>query len=366
MHCFLDILYRRIEEAQYAEYRDNYDEYRFGLRQSAGLWDEIKFQGRRVARSCGWFRRKWINVASSHSLAEFMPLASDFNWFYDRLADDESKRLLVEIIAYRMMGLRAVKLPLSTDRYRKERQAVESMSDPDNQAGTDLMGNALVYYDLNSIGYPLSLYMRNPHTHFILEQYSHHAGRVMVEKGDIVLEGGGCYGDTALYFAHRTGAEGQVHSFEFIPSNLAIMKRNLELNPDLESRVVIARYPLWNLTGETVYINENGSASRVSSEKLGGCDSSAETITIDDYMTKHNLPRVDFIKMDIEGAEENALIGARNTICSYSPKMAICLYHSLGDFVRLPRILDQYCPSYKFYIKHATMHAEETVLFAKV
>jgi hypothetical protein len=74
---------------------------------------------------------------------------------------------------------------------------------------------------------------------------------------------------------------------------------------------------------------------------------------------------VDFIKLDIEGAEEQALRGAEQTIRKMRPKMAVCLYHSPDDFVRLPRLLDEYCPNYKFYIKHATMHAEETVLFAK-
>ncbi len=366
MSCFADHLYRRLEEAQYADYRDNYDEFRFGPRQPFGLWDEVKFQGRRVARRCGWFRRKWINVASSNSLADWMPMIGDLNWLHGRLADEESKRLLVELVAYRIMGQQAVKLPLSTAQYREKRKAAEKMSNPHDQAGRDFMGNALVHYDLASIGYPISLYMRNPHTQFILEQYAYHAGPVMVENGDVVLEGGGCYGDTALYFAHRTGGEGQVHTFEFVPSNLEIMQRNLELNPDLARRVAIARYALWNSSGNTVFVEDNGSASKVSHEHFDGCDLRAETITIDDYVAKHNLPKVDFIKMDIEGAEESALIGAKMTINRYHPKMAICLYHSPGDFVRLPQILDEYCPSYKLYIKHATMHAEETVLFAGV
>jgi FkbM family methyltransferase len=61
-----------------------------------------------------------------------------------------------------------------------------------------------------------------------------------------------------------------------------------------------------------------------------------KTIAIDDYASSIGLPHVDFIKMDIEGAELPALKGAIKTIHSHKPKLAIAIYHSLDDLVNIP------------------------------
>ena len=52
--------------------------------------------------------------------------------------------------------------------------------------------------------------------------------------GDYVIDAGGCYGDTALYFANEVGAKGKVFTYEFIPSNLTFLDKNISLNQLLE------------------------------------------------------------------------------------------------------------------------------------
>jgi FkbM family methyltransferase len=365
MICFADHLYRALELAQFAEHRNNYDEVRFGPAKPCGALESINYQCRRIARRLGWYRRTWINVASSSALAAWTPLLEELDWLYHRLADDASRSLLVDIIAYRIMGARAVRLPLSNPTYLKKRDELSKLGDESNQIDIGFMGWKLSLFDLSSIGYPIKLYMRNPIVSFDVEQYAHEASDIRADDGDVVIEGGGCYGDTAAYFAHKVGPSGSVHVFEFVPSNLNILERNLDLNPTLKQRVTIARHPLWNESDMNVFVQDRGPASNVSMKERPGYEIKAQTVTIDDYVTRSGLDRIDFIKLDIEGAEENALFGAEHTIRTMHPKMAVCLYHSPKDFVRLPRLLDQYCPNYKFYIKHATMHAEETVLFAK-
>ena len=74
--------------------------------------------------------------------------------------------------------------------------------------------------------------------------------------------------------------------------------------------------------------------------------------------------RVTFIKMDIEGAELEALKGAEETIKRYRPKLAICVYHKPEDIVEIPKYILNINPDYKLYLRHYSDNAGETVLYA--
>jgi hypothetical protein len=68
---------------------------------------------------------------------------------------------------------------------------------------------------------------------------------------------------------------------------------------------------------------------------------------------ERNLPRVDFIKADIEGAECAMLLGAAETIRKYRPKMALCIYHrDSTDHWLVPETLLSICRNYRFHLKH--------------
>lgn len=90
------------------------------------------------------------------------------------------------------------------------------------------------------------------------------------------------------------------------------------------------------------------------------------TITIDDFVKREKIARVDFIKMDIEGYELEALKGAMNTIKAHKPKLAISLYHKFDDFTLIPLWISQLGCGYELYLDHYTIYAEETVLFARM
>lgn len=74
-----------------------------------------------------------------------------------------------------------------------------------------------------------------------------------------------------------------------------------------------------------------------------------------------------FLKMDIEGAEYDALKGAERTIRKLHPKLAVCVYHGYDDLWRLPILIDNYNPDYKFYLRHngGNLIPTEFVLLAK-
>lgn len=73
---------------------------------------------------------------------------------------------------------------------------------------------------------------------------------------------------------------------------------------------------------------------------------------------------VTFIKMDIEGSELKALMGAKETIRKYKPKLAICLYHKKEDILEIPLYVKELLPEYKLYIRHHCNKHGETVLYA--
>ena len=74
--------------------------------------------------------------------------------------------------------------------------------------------------------------------------------------------------------------------------------------------------------------------------------------------------QIDFIKMDIEGAEMHALRGGIKTIKRMRPALAITVYHSPEDFVGIPLYLNDELEGYKFSLLHHTNEYVETILYA--
>ena len=73
---------------------------------------------------------------------------------------------------------------------------------------------------------------------------------------------------------------------------------------------------------------------------------------------------VTFIKLDIEGAELEALKGAEHIIKRDKPKLAICIYHKPEDIWEIPYYIKMLVPEYKMYIRHYSNSESETVLYA--
>ena len=86
-----------------------------------------------------------------------------------------------------------------------------------------------------------------------------------------------------------------------------------------------------------------------------------EVTAIDDAVGGDALT---FIKMDIEGAELEALHGAVETIKKYKPRLAISVYHKPSDIVDIPAYILSLVPEYKLYIRQYSYFLGETVLYA--
>jgi FkbM family methyltransferase len=138
------------------------------------------------------------------------------------------------------------------------------------------------------------------------------------------------------------------------------MRSNFDRNPQLSERIALVPHALSHVAGEPVRFAAKGAASFMFAQG----EIEARTDTIDALVERQGLERVDFIKMDIEGAERAALIGARNTIARHKPKLAISGYHSEDDLIIIPMLIKRLHPDYEIHFGHYTNFEWETVVYA--
>jgi len=146
---------------------------------------------------------------------------------------------------------------------------------------------------------------------FIVQQYRYD-NIVEPKLGDIVFDVGAYVGDTALWFSKAVGPQGKVYAFEPEPSNFAKLKANLERNN--VTNVVPLQLALSENEGETKF-SGSGGASAIAETASGTI---VKVTTLDRFVETNKLPRVDFIKMDVEGHELKVLAGASGTIRTFS------------------------------------------------
>lgn len=309
-------------------------------------------------------------IDTTKSLEKITPYFPKILSFYNLLEDERSKELLIKLVAFRILGHRKIKLPLSMPAYEKACKLVDSILDKEKYIYPGFLGWKLYFGDLSKINIPFSIYTLSEDVvvTFLLKQYEYRINEneyIRVEPGDTVIDAGGCWGDTALYFSNEAGSNGKVFTFEFIPKNLEIFHKNIELNPKLKENIELIQNPLWNKSDIPMYYSDNGPGSIVSFNPIENFSGITHSITIDDLVDRKNVNKIDFIKMDIEGSELYALKGAVNTIKKFKPKLAVAIYHNLDDFVNIVHYVNDFGLGYKFYIGHFTIHYEETVLFCK-
>lgn len=289
-----------------------------------------------------------------------------YECLYGLLADDKSRELLIKLLCYRLLGYRRVKLPLSESAYWSQMRAIHTAISEENPTILTQPGSRLQFYDLRAFGVPIKVYSMpfGVYTLFVAGQYQYSGAddTVGCNAGDYVIDAGACWGETALEFARRTGASGRVFAFEFVPSNLTILERNLALNPDLMPIITLVPAPVWDSPGQEFAFDDGGCSSRLSEERAAS--RTVRTTSIDEYVREHQIDRIDYIKMDIEGAELAALRGAIQVLKSSRPKLAIALYHRVEDFRTIPEFIHGLDLGYRFHLGHHSINEYETILYA--
>ncbi|MDR2600473.1 MAG: FkbM family methyltransferase, partial [Oscillospiraceae bacterium] len=82
-----------------------------------------------------------------------------------------------------------------------------------------------------------------------------------------------------------------------------------------------------------------------------------QTIDLDSFVNENNLPRIDFIKADIEGAERYMLMGAKQVLKDFAPKLSLCKYHLPDDSKVLKELILDANPNYVIEERWKKMYA---------
>jgi FkbM family methyltransferase len=372
---FLESYSRKIFTSLDNDFDDNWDEFRFG-----GPDSVTTQRGNGVSFPHGLLNAMGLTTTGAakqkvgtckeeiaKAIAFIAPHISNLEWLYAHLADEESRQTLVEVVAYRALGHRKIKLPTNTPDYWAIRERAFNLPREGEEIDVGFLGWKLRKVSLESFGYPIKIFANKGAnvTTFVHQQYRCETpyGHIECQAGDYIIDAGGCYGDTALYLSHLAGPNGRVASFEFLPQNLSVLRKNLDLNPNLARTIRVYENPVWAESGNELFVSGSGPGTKVTENKVTQDATSVSTLKIDDVVGAADFPKVDFIKMDIEGAEQQALRGSEESIRRFKPKLAITVYHSLEDFWEIPKWIAQLGLGYEFYLRHFTIHQEETVLF---
>src|SRR5215213_8278215 len=186
---------------------ENWDAEVLPYKESLQDWIFTKFQQlcRPMLKNLVLLRKTdLIQLANGYSVLGVS--IDELSTLYHRLEDDQSRSLLIALLAYRLMGYRKVKLPVNNSDYWEMRKVASALEKSKSAIKLQFRNWILNHQDLHKIGYPLEVYLMPVWvaTTFMLKQYEYSTPitTIKAEEGDFVIDAGGGWGDTALYFAY--------------------------------------------------------------------------------------------------------------------------------------------------------------------
>ena len=245
------------------------------------------------------------------------------NWRFDVIRNKDSPCCLTERLTYVLFDGLAKQFthPLIIGRHIRLDEAGDEYSE---------LGDVRLYYDTERISKNRRQLQIGVGS-IVIESFMRQIyfdSTVGPKTGDVAFDLGAFIGSQTLQMSKIVGDSGYVYSFE--PVAYRTLKKNLEVNGLSNCKVVPEAVS--NVDGEAcIEITDSLVASRIiSSEKTKGPSKKIQripTITLDHFAENEKIQKVDFIKMDIEGAEELAILGSERIIKKFRPKWSIASYH---------------------------------------
>ncbi|MBI3504320.1 MAG: FkbM family methyltransferase [Proteobacteria bacterium] len=179
---------------------------------------------------------------------------------------------------------------------------------------------------------------------------------------ECIVDGGAYDGDSirSLVVLHGDAFK-RVIAFEPDPANFAKLEATVAALPvEWRSRITLLRMALGDASG-TLPMAATGTAS---SAMGGGAAEETVQVAVEPLDDVIDGARPTFIKFDIEGAEPEALRGARRTIEAFGPVCAICVYHRQDHLWQLPLMLHEWRRDYAFYLRPHNEEGWDLVCYA--
>lgn len=182
----------------------------------------------------------------------------------------------------------------------------------------------------------------------------------------VILEGGVADGtDSVRFYEFFNNKDLKIYGFEpFIETfelnkNMGVLKnKGMEIFP----------YALWNEDKDLIFNKNEFSANTSSVIRNDISENPVYTkvkgVTIDSFVKDYGIDSINLFKLDIEGAEMEALQGAKEMIRRYKPQLAICIYHKKEHLYEIPELLKELHPGYTFKLGFYSPTFIDTVLYA--
>jgi FkbM family methyltransferase len=298
-------------------------------------------------------------------------LASNYVWLgrsygqlfeaFRTLEDLQSRLLFASLLIYRLAGHLSFQIPVAFRNRQTDLASYRQIEDAgrtNSALAVEGMFGRPAHYDFVFDGKRYVVDCLGLEYYLFRRQYFYRRDGITVapSPGDYVVDGGGFFGDATCVFSNAVGPEGKVFAFDPLDVHIEVLRYNARH----------FAYP--NVTIMPFGLADHNFAS-------GACQAAgynpgfsvrgkgAPLRTLDSCVESGEIDRVDFIKLDIEGSEFDAIRGAARVIEKFRPRLAISLYHLPDDLFRIILHLKDRHPFYRMFLDHYTIHAEESVLY---
>ena len=190
--------------------------------------------------------------------------------------------------------------------------------------------------------------------------YSHYFDLDVIEtnRNEVFVDLGAYTGDTILDYFNQYGSNQyqKIYCYEITENSFEVLKNNLSGYPNISFRRKAVSDQIGTISFQKSMVDDSANmVGEVGEEKI-------ESTTLDEDIHE----KITIIKMDIEGSEEKAILGARRHIVEEHPKLLVSVYHNHEDIWKIPKMLKEMWDGYHLRLRYYGNHIfpTEIVLLA--
>lgn len=183
-------------------------------------------------------------------------------------------------------------------------------------------------------------------------EYETDLAKLGLQGGEVILDCGAFNGDTAKLFRKKTNGNCEIYCFEPVEENYNELSEWVKCENIRQVHAIRAGVGKEKHTDKVYSTEAKTMRGTVGTRRCNGSNPVISEIQVDSLDNMLKEKKVDYIKMDIEGAEMDALRGAKKVIARNHPQMLISAYHKITDMWEIPEIVLNIHPDYKVFLGH--------------